>query len=225
MRFLRVSASVAAVLLCAVLIQGLLGLRAAPRGGVDPAANGDVNCDGRIDISDAVHTLVYLFQDGPAPCAAQAADSCCPAQIEQLASLTAELKKVSESIDRLGSPRPRDVVNIVVTDLSIPSAGISPVYATPIGKRLVVTDVRSYENNQVGTDLFDIVEVSGEDEVVKMPSFFVSIGGAGGAEGFSGRTPIVFSPGSALALRDRPDQNNAQTTIYRLYIMGYLVDA
>ena len=31
--------------------------------------NGDVNCDGGINIMDVVHTINYLYKDGPQPCA------------------------------------------------------------------------------------------------------------------------------------------------------------
>jgi hypothetical protein len=35
---------------------------------VSLALNGDVNCDGIIDLGDAVYTLNYLFKGGPPPC-------------------------------------------------------------------------------------------------------------------------------------------------------------
>ena len=35
--------------------------------GEPPCDNGDVNADGRLDISDAVHLLNHLFLGGPAP--------------------------------------------------------------------------------------------------------------------------------------------------------------
>lgn len=35
---------------------------------VSLALNGDVNCDGRVDLGDAVYTLNYLFKNGPPPC-------------------------------------------------------------------------------------------------------------------------------------------------------------
>jgi hypothetical protein len=32
------------------------------------ALNGDVNCDGIVNVGDAIYTLNYLFKDGPPPC-------------------------------------------------------------------------------------------------------------------------------------------------------------
>ena len=34
-----------------------------------PSGNGDVNCDGKLDLSDPISLLGYLFLGGPAPCA------------------------------------------------------------------------------------------------------------------------------------------------------------
>ena len=39
----------------------------AASGGIAPAGNGDVNADGKIDVSDAVYLLSFLFQGGAAP--------------------------------------------------------------------------------------------------------------------------------------------------------------
>ena len=30
--------------------------------------NGDVNCDGVVDLADIVYTMNYLYKDGPPPC-------------------------------------------------------------------------------------------------------------------------------------------------------------
>jgi len=32
------------------------------------ALNGDVNCDGMVNVNDAIYTLNYLFKNGPPPC-------------------------------------------------------------------------------------------------------------------------------------------------------------
>jgi hypothetical protein len=79
MKLLTISALIGLVLSSAVLTLALLarGLPAAPAalaapddGGLSSAIpNGDVNCDGTIEISDAVYTLQFLFAGGPPPCA------------------------------------------------------------------------------------------------------------------------------------------------------------
>src|SRR5262245_26326272 len=71
MRFLKGLALVSVTLFFAVLMLGVLSLRVQPvRGGVAGATkNGDMNCDDKIDIADAVNMLEWLFKGGPAPCA------------------------------------------------------------------------------------------------------------------------------------------------------------
>ena len=87
MKLVKSCSGIVVTLVCAVLISGLLNLRAAPRGGAAPTTsqNGDVNCDGRLSISDPIALLNHLFQGGPAPCAvAQDATNCCPEIAQKL---------------------------------------------------------------------------------------------------------------------------------------------
>ncbi|HEV8376576.1 MAG TPA: hypothetical protein VGR38_10155 [Candidatus Polarisedimenticolia bacterium] len=73
MNLLKASALMAALLVCAMLILGVQSLRGFPPrgGGASPGAsmNGDVNCDGKVDLSDAISLIQFQFYDGPAPCA------------------------------------------------------------------------------------------------------------------------------------------------------------
>jgi hypothetical protein len=56
-----------------------------------------VNCDGAVNITDAVSILQYLFQGGPAPCAIAQDATCC----EQISAKLDDLRK---SIDSLRGP-------------------------------------------------------------------------------------------------------------------------
>ena len=58
--------SVNALLLAGILLKDEVFVHAAGECGT-PKGNGDVNADGAIDISDAVHLLNWLFLGGPAP--------------------------------------------------------------------------------------------------------------------------------------------------------------
>jgi hypothetical protein len=75
MRFLKISTFMALSLFSAVLLLGLVSLRAMPgtlgrgAGSIVPTA-GDLNCDGSIDIGDAISLLRYIFVDNKdVPCA------------------------------------------------------------------------------------------------------------------------------------------------------------
>jgi hypothetical protein len=62
-------------------------------GGQGATRNGDVNCDGRLDVSDAIHTLSFLFLGGQAPCAlAEAPDPCCPEVVQALERIAAAVE-------------------------------------------------------------------------------------------------------------------------------------
>jgi hypothetical protein len=75
MKSLRVSASICVIsFTTALMIFGLLSLRGLPvrGGGGAPAGatmNGDVNCDGKVDIADAVSLIQWQFTGGAPPCA------------------------------------------------------------------------------------------------------------------------------------------------------------
>jgi uncharacterized protein DUF1566 len=70
MKFLKVSALMAAMLSSAIAMLGVLSMRGLPARGVQKATlNGDVNCDGRVDLSDAISIIQYSFYGGTPPCA------------------------------------------------------------------------------------------------------------------------------------------------------------
>jgi hypothetical protein len=64
---LSVNAMLLAVVVGLLLKGRTEAVHAAGGGGRVPVGNGDANGDGRIDISDAVYTLSWLFTGGPAP--------------------------------------------------------------------------------------------------------------------------------------------------------------
>jgi uncharacterized protein DUF1566 len=96
MRFLKVSALMAVMLASAVMMLGVLSVRGHPaRGGSVPGAttNGDVNCDGRVDLSDAIYIIQYSFYGGTPPCAL-AQDNF--ATKDELAALTARVATLED---------------------------------------------------------------------------------------------------------------------------------
>jgi hypothetical protein len=109
----------AILLASSILMLGIVSLRGQPvrgGGGSSPTTslNGDVNCDGQRNITDAVVLLRYLFAGGPEPCAvAQEAAPCC-------ADVVAKLDQVLASLnDPCKDPMNRmvDNGNGTVTDL------------------------------------------------------------------------------------------------------------
>src|SRR5262245_8679415 len=69
--FMRQLACVLCGATLVLVVLSLGGFPAARGGGAPPGAplNGDVNCDGAVDISDAVRILEWRFLGGTAPCA------------------------------------------------------------------------------------------------------------------------------------------------------------
>jgi hypothetical protein len=71
MKLLKASTFVTILLLNAVLTLGIMSLRVQPvrGGGAGATMNGDVNCDDKIDIADAIGILQWQFAGGPPLCA------------------------------------------------------------------------------------------------------------------------------------------------------------
>jgi hypothetical protein len=90
----KVARSAFVLLVFALAVSHVLSLRlpAPARAGASPAGNGDTNGDGSIDISDALHLLLYLFQSGEAPVA-------CAAPPETAAAI-ADLRSRVEALER-----------------------------------------------------------------------------------------------------------------------------
>ena len=71
MKLLKAATFMTILLLNALITLGIMSMRVQPvRGGEAGATmNGDVNCDGKINISDAISIIQYQFNGGPEPCA------------------------------------------------------------------------------------------------------------------------------------------------------------
>ncbi len=76
MRFFKHAVLMTSLLFSAVAMLAILSLRTVPAqeggGGAGfriPLRNGDVNCDGRLDVSDPIFLLNTMFRDGREPCA------------------------------------------------------------------------------------------------------------------------------------------------------------
>src|ERR1041384_5600997 len=106
MKFLKISALLAVMLFSAVMMLGVLSLRGLPaRGGSGGASgtslNGDVNCSGKRNVTDAINLLNFLFQGGPEPCAI-AQDSGC-------SDVVAQIKTLQDALSKVAPPSPLDI--------------------------------------------------------------------------------------------------------------------
>ncbi|SRR6266540_6736708 len=102
MKLLKASTFVTILLLNAVITLGIMSLWVQPvRGGAAGATmNGDVNCDDKINISDAIGILQFLFNGGPELCAL-AQDNF--ATKEELAALADQVAILKESAKKTTS--------------------------------------------------------------------------------------------------------------------------
>jgi hypothetical protein len=147
MRLLKLSALFALVLLSAVSLLALLAVRSLPASGIGgaggqvPSRNGDVNCDGRLDITDAIHVLEHLFRGGQEPCALAQGGPGFPEVVGQLERLNDSVSLLAGRLDAVLAakwpPGPRDIVNLRVTQ----PGGTEPVFTVPVDRFLIVTDL------------------------------------------------------------------------------------
>jgi hypothetical protein len=103
MKVLKAAALMAVLLASAVLMLGVLSMRGLPaRGGSIPGAtlNGDVNCDGTVDLSDAISIIQYQFYGGM-PLCALAQDNF--ATKDELTALTARVAAIENSSKKAAS--------------------------------------------------------------------------------------------------------------------------
>src|SRR5262249_17560480 len=131
----------AILLINAVLLLTVVSLRgvpaASPGAGVGNMGtkNGDVNCDGRINIADPVYLLQYLFNRG--------SDTCVLAQQGPgLQDVIDELKAVEKALTAKWPPRPENIVNLT-GEASLGQDTL--IFTVPADKWLIVTNLHLNE--------------------------------------------------------------------------------
>src|SRR5688572_23741364 len=108
MRTFRRACLTIVLLFVALISLNMMRLGLAPAQVEPPATrNGDVDCDGEIDISDPIALLNWLFSDGPEPCAIAQTEPCCTELGEEVAMLRATVDALSAQV-----PHPKDIVLI-----------------------------------------------------------------------------------------------------------------
>ena len=140
MKLLKASALMALLLVCAILMLGVLSLRIQPvRGAKTTEINGDVNCDGKLDITDAIYILEWKFLGGPDPCAIALE----PGILDRLNALGDKVTALQTSLNSLADrvPSPANIVAIE-RKLDYPAQGGSVlIYEVPDNYWFVLTSI------------------------------------------------------------------------------------
>lgn len=138
MRILKQAVLTMALLVLALLALSLVRLGRVPAQVPPQVAlgNGDVDCDGEINITDPLVLLNWLFGEGPEPCAiAQAQpDACCTELREEVANLRSMVDVLSRRV-----PSPRDLLHLTGTLPFPPQGAERTAYTVPDDKWFVLT--------------------------------------------------------------------------------------
>ncbi|MBI4584600.1 MAG: hypothetical protein HY717_11350 [Planctomycetes bacterium] len=180
-------------------------------GGGRPLAsrNGDANCDGRINISDAIHLIRWLFQGGEPPCAF-AND---PADLTPVIEALRDLKAQAASCCPRWPPKPGDIVNINQNQTGRESDQV--LFTVPKDRWLVLTDFMIISGGdperEMVYDFIEVIEEWKDEQTVKL-DLGLSIGRNEVKNfQFNSATGIVFKPESTILLKARglflPDFN------------------
>lgn len=140
MRLLRKLCQATALLICTIVGLSLLRIArtpalAGPAGGPAAARNGDVNCDGRLDISDSISILNWLFSDGPEPCAIAQTDTCCEDLRAEVAALRSTVGTLMGRV-----PGGQDIVYVTGT-IHTPALDTKTLFTVPEDRWLVLTSL------------------------------------------------------------------------------------
>ncbi len=168
------------------------------------ARSGDTNCDGKIDITDPIIVLNWLFSDGPEPCAMAQTDTCCADLRGEIASLRAAVESLSARI--VG---PRDIF-FHRGKFSFPANGGQAVaYKVPEDKWLILTFVRFGDARPAL-----LKKVNGSSQELKLP------GSDADADWLSG---FPIPPGTELVVsHPQPYFNPPGPFEVEFYFHGYL---
>jgi len=214
-RFFKLSALMAILLFNAVLLLSVISLRAVPAasrgagGGLVGTKNGDVNCDGRINIADPVYLLQYLFNHGSDTCVlAQESDV-----LTQLKTISDQITALQSSIATLGScwpPKTEDIVSLIQTG-NDGAAGVE-VYKVPAGKVFVLVSFIV----QAGVD-----GQYGQSEIWEVSNGKPTLRGLRMHEPFTSPIGIRFTSGSTVLAKLR-DPNQSPSGNIPYSFTGYL---
>jgi hypothetical protein len=213
MQLLKRMALVSMLLVNLVVLLGVLTLRAFPgsgRGGgeVRAAKNGDVNCDGRLNLADPVYLLQYLFNDGADTCAFAQEDPgpCCAELSSALAALQARMDAVASRV-----PTPTDIV-AVDGKLRYPAdGGTVTLLKVPDDKWFVLTSFAFSESVPPRI----VLRANGQDTEVPMaPQAY-------GTGLFTWTTGVAFPPGSEVAASRGAHFNPPMPFEISFHINGY----
>lgn len=176
---------------CLMLCRSFSSIQSSPgRGGGGPTTtlNGDVNCDGEVDISDPVYTLLWLFADGEQPCAfAQEPENSCDQVIEEVRAL----QDLIETTRPGWPPRPDRIVTVSQTHRN--SQDQTPILDVPADRWLVVTGFYALDASVIPSPFIsvDLLERDADGNVtgkIHTPSY----------QAWSDTTGVAFKPGSTL---------------------------
>ena len=176
------------VLLVLALVVVRLAQAPAQGGPQVALGNGDVNCDGEINIADPLSLLNWLFDDGPEPCViAQEPD---PSLADLQQSIEA-LREEVRTLRRCSLPDPVDMMHLSGEGPETPSA--FTVLTVPEDKVFVLTDLLvDQPPSNAAQGQTEIRERRGTTTIVHRPF----IGGI-----YSSAIGIAFEPGSDVIIR------------------------
>jgi len=179
---MRTKHAVLAVLVTAFLYVAFVGIPVSHRGargsGGAPVAttNGDVNGDGRIDITDAIYLLGYLFQHGDAPVPVACADTSPP----------------------IWPPKASQIVNVQSKTPVTLSGTSADMYEVPDGQWLVMTDLYLHTEGNTAASLEVLEETPDGKDTLRIGSMaFIPID-IGQPRKFSSSIGVVFGPKSKV---------------------------
>jgi hypothetical protein len=172
MRMLKQALLALCLLVVAYITLALVRLGHAPAQGPPTTAlrNGDVNCDGKLDISDPIVTLNWLFSDGPEPCAMAQADTCCQDLRNEVAELRATVDSLAARI-----PGPNDLMALRGM-LRFTKNEPRILIEVPEGKRFVVTSFWWVADGAIGAKLASVTD--GQPTLIPVAPLTTNSGGA-----------------------------------------------